>query len=94
MVSAFYIRFRSQPIDLAEDPDEAATPLRGGFVLRIGRRSLINLLIRWQSVGINHVVLGVQYGRRPASEVLAELAQEVLPHFPTHAAPLSIEIQW
>ncbi len=81
-------------IDLAEDPDEPATSLRGGFILRVGRRGLIDLLKRWQSVGVNHVALGVQHGRRPAAEVLAELAQEVLPYFPTHETPASIETQW
>ena len=81
-------------IDLVEDPNELPTPVRGGFVLRIGRHSLIDLLMRWQSVGVNHVALGVQHGRRPASEVLAELAQEVLPHFPTHVTPALFETQW
>ncbi|MBD1998724.1 LLM class oxidoreductase [Leptolyngbya sp. FACHB-541] len=81
-------------IDLSDNPDEPPTPLRGGFILRVGRRGLIDLLKRWQSVGVNHAALGVQHGRRPASEVTAELAEEVLPHFPTHVAPAPIVEAW
>lgn len=32
--------------------------------------------------------------KRPAGEVLAELAEEILPHFPTHAAPAPIGDGW
>jgi luciferase-type oxidoreductase len=81
-------------IDLSENPNEPPTPLRGGFILRVGRRGLIDLLKRWQSVGVNHAALGVQHGRRPAGEVIAELAEEVLPHFPTHVAPRPIVETW
>ncbi len=81
-------------IDLADDPDEPPTPLRGGFVLRVGRRGLIDLLKRWQFVGVNHAALGVQHGRRPANEVIAELAEEVLLHFPTHVGPAPIATGW
>ncbi|MEV4893203.1 LLM class oxidoreductase [Nonomuraea sp. NPDC055795] len=69
-------------IDLAEDPRHPPTPLRGGFILRTGSQGLLELLGRWQDAGINHAALGVQHGRRPAHEVIAQLGEEVLPHFP------------
>ncbi|WP_049558829.1 LLM class oxidoreductase [Nonomuraea sp. SBT364] len=69
-------------IDLAEDPLHPPTPLRGGFVLRTGTQGLLELLGRWQDAGVNHGALGVQHGRRPAGEVIAQLGEEVLPHFP------------
>ncbi|MFI6292789.1 LLM class oxidoreductase [Nonomuraea sp. NPDC050790] len=69
-------------IDLAEDPRHPPTALRGGFVLRTGSEGLLELLGRWQDVGVNHAALGLQHGRRPAGEVIAQLGEEVLPHFP------------
>jgi hypothetical protein len=36
-------------------------------------------------MGVNHVVFNLKYGRRPAAEVLEELGQEILPHFPSMA---------
>lgn len=68
-------------IDLAEDPNEPPKSLRNGFILRVGRNGLIDLLKHWQSAGVNHAALGIQHCRRPAKETLIELAEEVLPHF-------------
>ena len=70
-------------IDLVEDPMHPPTPLRGGHILQTGREGLIELLGRWQDAGINHAALGVQYCIRPRKEVIHELADEVLPHFPS-----------
>lgn len=72
-------------IDLVEDPDYPRTALRGGFVLRTGRKGLVNLLEEWQSIGVNHAALGIQYSERAASDVIQELAEDVLPLFPTHS---------
>ncbi|MBF6346336.1 LLM class oxidoreductase [Nocardia cyriacigeorgica] len=74
-------------IDLTEDPGTQPTPLRGGFVLRTGSEGLIELLGRWQEVGINHAALGVQHGARPAAEAVQQLIEEVAPHFPAIAGP-------
>lgn len=71
-------------IDLVEDPDHPRTPLRGGFLLQTGRKGLIDLLGEWRQAGVNHVALGIQFANRPATEVLQELAEEVLPLFPSH----------
>jgi luciferase-type oxidoreductase len=78
-------------IDLVEDPKHPPTPLRGGFVLRTGTQGLLELLGRWRAAGVNHGALGVQHGRRPAAEVVAQLVEEVVPHFPAleSATPLA-----
>ena len=81
-------------LDLVEDPDHPRTPLQGGFVLRTGRNGLITLLREWQAAGVNHAALGIQFSRRPASEVIQELAEEVLPHFPTHQGLQTIASAW
>lgn len=81
-------------IDLTEDPAVPPTPLRGGFVLRTGSQGLIELLHRWQERGVNHAALGVQHGSRPAAEVVAQLAEEVVPHFPALAGPEPEEPAW
>ncbi|WP_202819023.1 LLM class oxidoreductase [Actinosynnema sp. ALI-1.44] len=81
-------------IDLVDDPHHPPTPLRGGFVLRTGVEGLLDLLHRWQEAGINHGALGVQHGRRPAAEVVAQLAEEVVPHFPALPAPAPRELVW
>ncbi|MGX2992829.1 LLM class oxidoreductase [Streptomyces sp. JNUCC 64] len=81
-------------IDLHEDPGHPPTPLRGGFVLRTGTRGLLELLGRWKEAGVNHAALGVQHGRRPAPEVVAQLAEEVVPHFPALAAPAPLAPAW
>lgn len=69
-------------IELAEDPHFPRTALRGGFILKTGRLGLIDLLHEWQEIGVNHVAIGIQFGNRPIGEMIDELAEEVLPHFP------------
>nr|WP_232242949.1 LLM class oxidoreductase [Paenibacillus sp. GSMTC-2017] len=81
-------------IDLVEDAHYPRTPLRGGFVLRTGRLGLIQLLEEWQAVGVNHAALGIQFSNRPSEEVIQELAEEVLPLFPTHAGPNPLNTSW
>nr|AFV52107.1 putative monooxygenase [Streptoalloteichus sp. ATCC 53650] len=81
-------------IELVEDPNHPPTPLRGGFVLRTGTNGLLDVLHRWQEAGINHAALGVQHGVRPAAEAVAQLAEEVVPHFPALAAPAPRDPVW
>lgn len=81
-------------IDLDEDPGRPPTPLRGGFVLRTGTQGLLDLLGRWRDAGVNHAALGVQHGRRPAAEVVAQLAEEVVPHFPALVSAAPSEPAW
>ncbi|ANI93012.1 Alkanal monooxygenase beta chain [Dietzia timorensis] len=71
---------QSLPVDLLDDPGAPATPMKFGFSL--GRNKLLELLGSLSSIGVNHVILGLKAGRRPASDVLEELAEHVVPRFP------------
>lgn len=71
-------------IDLVDDPDFPRTPLHNGYVLRTGRKGLIELLYEWQAAGVNHGILGFHLAERPTQEIIEELAEEVLPLFPSH----------
>ncbi len=81
-------------LDLVEHPNHPRTPLNGGYTLRTGRNGLIDLLGEWQRAGVNHAALGIQFSQRPAAEVLQELAEYVLPLFPSHDGPLPARGRW
>ncbi|MFH8440544.1 TIGR03571 family LLM class oxidoreductase [Streptomyces sp. NPDC018026] len=72
-------------LDLTADPDTAATPIRLG--LRTGHRALIGHLRAMGEVGVAHVSFNLRPGDRPVTDVLHELAETVLPHFPSPGAP-------
>jgi hypothetical protein len=72
-------------IDLLPEADAAPTPIHLGY--RLGRRPLVRLLTRLHEIGVRHVVFNLKYGQRPASEVMRELAGEVLPA--VHAATVT-----
>ena len=69
-ISAFHL-------DLADDPDEVATPRR--FGARLGRNSFIDHMARLQDVGVDHLAVLLRPSRRPLPEVIEELARDVLP---------------
>lgn len=71
--------------DLDRDPDH---PVQAGRVLRAGRNTLIEHWKRQQDQGVGHVALHFKPQRRPAAEVIDELAHYVLPHFPSIALPV------
>jgi len=52
------------------------------FGFSLGRNKLIELLGSLHSIGVNHVIIGLKAGRRPASDVLEELGEHVVPRFP------------
>ena len=81
-------------LDLVEDPLHPRTPLQGGYVLRTGRVGLIELLREWQAAGVNHAALGIQFSERPAAEIIQELAEEVLPQFPSLPGPVPRDDGW
>jgi luciferase-type oxidoreductase len=81
-------------IDLDDDPNFPRTPQQGGYVLRTGRNGLIDLLGEWREAGVNHAALGVQMARRPAREIIQELAEEVVPLFPALAGPAPQSQDW
>ncbi|GAA5701660.1 LLM class oxidoreductase [Streptomyces avermitilis] len=72
-------------LDLTTDPDTPATAIRLG--LRTGRHALREHLKAMSDLGVAHVSFNLRPGDRPVEEVLQELAEELLPHFPS-AAPM------
>ena len=66
-------------IDLVAHPRALPEPIHLGW--RLGRDRLVELLAALRTHGANHVVLNLKYGRRPADEVLDELADYVVPEF-------------
>ena len=74
----------TQPIglDLSANPNEAPKPIKGGF--RAGHKFIIDYLYAYQDAGVNHMLVGLKSGKRPAEEVIQELGEFVLPHFPSH----------
>ncbi|MFF3946342.1 LLM class oxidoreductase [Streptomyces sp. NPDC001902] len=67
-------------LDLVADPAARPEPIRLG--LRTGRTALVEHLGAMADLGVAHVSLNLRPGDRPVAEVLHELAEEVLPHFP------------
>lgn len=51
-------------VDLAADPDAPPQDIHLGY--RLGRRHLVAHLRALQDIGVNHVMLNLKYGRRPA----------------------------
>jgi hypothetical protein len=72
--------------DLDRDPDH---PVQAGRVLRAGRNALIEHWKRQQDQGVGHVALHFKPQRRPAAEVIDELAEYLLPHFPSITLPVA-----
>lgn len=69
-------------IDLSDNPRQPPRQIHLGFEL--GRHALLELLHAYQDMGVNHVAFVLKFARRPIREVIQELGQEVLPHFPAH----------
>lgn len=74
-------------LDLVEDRSHPRALLDGRRVLRTGTDGLLELLAEWRKVGVNHAALGIQFSRRPPAELIQQLAEEVLPHFPSLGGP-------
>ena len=66
-------------IDLVDEPNAAATPIHLGQ--RLGRNALLMHLRASKRIGVDHLIFNLKYGKRPAEEVLQELAEFVLPEF-------------
>jgi len=71
-------------IDLDAHPAAAPSPIHLGF--RLGRNALLALLEALEAIGVDHVILNLKYGRRPAAEVVEELGSYIVPRFRAHAA--------
>lgn len=71
-------------LDLAERPDEPMQRWRFGF--RGGRDALVDELKALRAAGVDHVGLHFRRNRRPLDETFHEIAEYVLPLFPTPLA--------
>jgi len=68
-------------LDLVEDRDHPFQQLRSGF--RSGSRALLPFLRTAQAAGVNHVAFNPKVSRRPYAELMSDLADDVLPVFPS-----------
>jgi luciferase-type oxidoreductase len=68
-------------IDLTDNPDTPPTPIHLGY--QLGRNTLLELLHGLRDIGVNHVAFNIRFATRPVAEVIAELAEYVVPAFPT-----------
>ncbi|WP_299898953.1 LLM class oxidoreductase [uncultured Aquimarina sp.] len=66
-------------IDLLEDPEATPKGIHLGF--QSGISYAIEHLKTLESSGVNHVIINLKYGSRPASDVIEELGEIVVPHF-------------
>ena len=66
-------------LDLTDNPQTPPRPIHLGY--QLGRHHLIALLHSLQEIGVNHVIINLKYGQRPAGEVVEEIGQFVLPDF-------------
>lgn len=69
-------------IDLDSSPSMPASPIHLGY--KLGRDHLIYLLETLQEIGVDHIILNLKYGRRPAAEVIEELGTHIVPRFGRH----------
>jgi luciferase-type oxidoreductase len=69
-------------LDLVGNQNEPFSRTRGG--IRSGSKSLVHFLHEAQATGVNHIALNPKVSRRPYSEIMDELAAEVLPQFPSN----------
>ena len=66
-------------VDLTQDPDAKPRPIHLGF--KSGTSYLKAHLKLLESYGVNHVILNLKYGSRPAEEVIEEIGENVIPNF-------------
>jgi luciferase-type oxidoreductase len=64
-------------IDLLANQFAGRYPIHLGY--RLGARALREYLLELRDIGVNHVILNLKYGSRPAVAVLDEIAESVLP---------------
>jgi luciferase-type oxidoreductase len=67
-------------IDLAENPKTMPRAIHQG--LSLGREPLLQFLNAWQDIGIDQLMINFKHSRRPVAEVIEELGEYILPHFP------------
>jgi luciferase-type oxidoreductase len=67
-------------LDLDADPLRAPRLIHQGFT--VGREPLVEMMRAWEQIGIDQLMINFKHNRRPVAEVIEELGQYVLPHFP------------
>jgi luciferase-type oxidoreductase len=67
-------------LDLDRDPMGPPRRIHQGFT--VGRDALLEMLHAWEDIGIDQLMINFKHSRRPVAEVIDELGQYVLPHFP------------
>ena len=72
-------------IDLDENPSTPPTRIHLGF--RLGRYHLRFLLESLEEIGVDHVILNLKYGKRPAAEVIEELGTQIVAQFGVQPRP-------
>ncbi|KGX91970.1 coenzyme F420-dependent N5,N10-methylene tetrahydromethanopterin reductase [Pontibacillus halophilus JSM 076056 = DSM 19796] len=79
----FYKAF-IQPLslDLSNDQEQAAKQVK--LKLTTGVKGLLNHLQELESIGVNHVMISLSGSTRPVEEVMKEMGEYILPHFPPH----------
>jgi len=66
-------------VDVTKDSKVRPTPIHLGF--KSGTEYLNAHLKLLESYGVNHVILNLKYGSRPAKELIEEIGEKVIPHF-------------
>ncbi|MEM9078285.1 MAG: LLM class oxidoreductase [Bacteroidota bacterium] len=66
-------------VDITKDSKAKPTPIHLGF--KSGTEYINDHLKVLESSGVNHVILNVKYGSRPAEEMIEEIGEKVLPNF-------------
>ncbi|WP_431030381.1 LLM class oxidoreductase [Lysinibacillus sp. LZ02] len=69
-------------INLSENPMASPYPIPIKVGFTSGHKFLIDYLYALQNIGVNHVILVLKKGNRPMAEVIQELGEYVVPHFP------------
>jgi len=66
-------------VDVTKDSKIKPTPIHLGF--KSGTEYLNAHLKLLESYGVNHIILNLKYGSRPANELIEEIGEKVIPHF-------------
>jgi len=66
-------------VDLLEDKKALPKPIHLGF--QSGSEFLLSYLKNLENHGVNHVILNLKYGSRPAEVVVEEMGDYLTPHF-------------
>jgi luciferase-type oxidoreductase len=66
-------------VDITKNVNTKPTPIHLGF--KSGTEYLNAHLKLLESHGVNHVIINLKYGSRPAAEMIEEIAEKVIPHF-------------